>query len=508
MKLSVVTVLLVACLAALRPVAQEPTAARPAPGDALQTWIAEHAIAVRSIDPMDEDFSDLEPLMDAIGSARVVQLGEPSHGAGSTFAAKARLVKFLHRRMGFDVVAWESGLDDVRLTQAGMRGGDDPVTAAQRGILTVWSNAEEVRSLFDYVKASQGTMRPLEMVGIDMQVTAPGTDERVAAGLRSFAAALRDSELRGNVGKLVDRTIAAYERLHARLVERQRKRVEASKAGLSGKALDEAIKTWEQEEGEKRRPTRTDFDDFLGAAGGLLTAISKDSAAFEHVHGVREVAFMERTIENLRGRGASVFDGERSDPPPADVRTSNGWNRRDALMAGNLRWLMEQVYPDRKVIVWAHNAHVMHAYFAADWRGVHAEPQPNGMKAAGAFLAEWLKDGVYTIAMTTYEGEESWANGQRRGPIAPAAEGSLESRLHRLGKPLLFLDLRSARRDNGHPMRTPQSLRVSGYGPPTGPYGNDRVPDLTRAFDAVFYIDRMAPATAICAGRCQDRTAR
>ncbi|MGH9894114.1 MAG: erythromycin esterase family protein, partial [bacterium] len=67
-------------------------------------------MTVRSIDPADEDFKDLEPLIKAIGSARVVQLGEPSHGAGSSFAAKARLIKFLHRRMGFDVVAWESGL--------------------------------------------------------------------------------------------------------------------------------------------------------------------------------------------------------------------------------------------------------------------------------------------------------------------------------------------------------------------------------------------------------------
>src|SRR5687767_14724300 len=90
----------------------------PGAGDASQTWIAGHAIAVRSIDPMDEDFSDLEPLNDAIGSARVVQLGEPSHGAGSSFAAKARLIKFLHQRLGFDLVAWESGLHDVRLAQA------------------------------------------------------------------------------------------------------------------------------------------------------------------------------------------------------------------------------------------------------------------------------------------------------------------------------------------------------------------------------------------------------
>src|SRR5215470_11480252 len=103
--------------------------ASPAAPDELQKWLSDHAMTVRSIDAADEDFNDLEPLIDAIGSARVVGLGEPSHGAGSGFAAKVRLVKFLHQRMGFDVLAWESGLYDVGLTRAAMRSKEeDPVT--------------------------------------------------------------------------------------------------------------------------------------------------------------------------------------------------------------------------------------------------------------------------------------------------------------------------------------------------------------------------------------------
>jgi hypothetical protein len=38
--------------------------------------------------------------------------------------------------------------------------------------------------------------------------------------------------------------------------------------------------------------------------------------------------------------------------------------------------------------------------------------------------------------------------------------------------------------------------------PVTGPYGNDRVPDLTTAFYGVLFIDRMLPVTMICQGRC------
>src|SRR5687767_4187453 len=69
MKRSVVLILLLLCIAL--PAATRSTVPVPPSADALQAWIAAHAIAIRSIDPMDEDFSDLEPLVAAIGSARV-----------------------------------------------------------------------------------------------------------------------------------------------------------------------------------------------------------------------------------------------------------------------------------------------------------------------------------------------------------------------------------------------------------------------------------------------------
>jgi erythromycin esterase len=113
----------------------------------------------------------------------VVQLGEPSHGAGGSFAAKVRLIEFLHQRMGFDVVAWESGLYDVHLTQAALRAGDDAMAAAQAEILVVWSASEEIRALFEYARASQSTARPLEMAGFDMNLNAVAASDRIATDL-------------------------------------------------------------------------------------------------------------------------------------------------------------------------------------------------------------------------------------------------------------------------------------------------------------------------------------
>jgi len=430
---------LTAASAALAPAAPTPGWAQ----DPLTAWLAAHAVRVRTTDPADEKFSDLLPLAHAIGSARIVQLGEPSHGAGTAFAAKARLMKFLHRRLGFDVLIWESGLYDVALAQKGMEGTDDGVTAARRGIFTLWSAAAEVAPLFAYIKSSQRGPHPLEMAGFDMQVTADGSMERFAQDLRAFVGALPDPALRQQAAQLADQAIAARARLVA-----------------------------------TKFAAQADLDALIVAVKDLRTLIFGHRTGFDAVQGYIQTGFMDHAIQNMSADAQMRFDAARA---PTDAARES---RRDDANAANLRWLLDVKYAGRKAVIWAHNAHVMNAYYGPDFHAVHLDAAPGDMKTAGTFLAERYGNSLYTIGMTAFTGEEGFAVGGPASPIAPAPDGSLEARLHGLGLSNAFVDLRAPGRPAIPTARIPK-------------FEANTVADIGRIYDGIFFIDHMNRATRL-----------
>jgi erythromycin esterase len=199
--------------------------------------------------------------------------------------------------------------------------------------------------------------------------------------------------------------------------------------------------------------------------------------------------FMIRAIASLAGYGADLFEAYGKHSAEAAARYAvTGENRRDQVNADNLKWLIDTAYAGRKIMVWAHNAHVMNAWYGKGFDSVSLEPLTDGMKPTGAWLTGWYVDALYKIGITTYQGSDGWV-GAPPAPVPPAPPDSLEERLHRLGAPEVFLALRGSRGLRSF-SAAPLSMRIPKHKVET-------VANPAQPFDGLYFIDTMTPATSI-----------
>ena len=400
--------------------------------------MAGHSVAVRSIDPTDEDFSDLMPLVQVIGKARVVQLGEATHGDGATLLAKGRLIRFLHQVMGFDVLAWEAGFFDMQLVAKSLRAGQPASDAASRGLYKIW-RVKEVATTLDYVRVSQGTDRPIETVGFDCRVST--------------------IEARG---EHFPRTVFEFfDRLDPSLISAQeRKDLIAMSEGLV--PVD-----------YYNKPGLRQFN--RGLPKRLVETIDRRRGDLLVHYSAREIDWVRQSLVSLMAMDRALGPGDKQ---PAD-----GYNR-DAAMAENLLWWLNGPLKERKVIVWAHNYHVMH-----DLYGRTASPGVAPVREAkltvpggpmGRFLKDELGADLYTIGFNSFSG----FLGEENEPPT-VTPGDLETLLHGVGRPLLFLDLSRLAAD--HWLRAPMTGNFYFHEPYAA--------NWTRVFDGVFFIDSQKPSS-------------
>jgi erythromycin esterase-like protein len=128
-----------------------------------------------------DDFSDLQFLKPLLAGRRVVQLGESAHGVAEFNWLKVRLVKILHRELGFDVVAFESSLSacDIADTRIGKA---PPIEVMRECIFPVWHSSETL-GLFEYLDASRAAGRRISLAGFDTQNSSREARPEVTARL-------------------------------------------------------------------------------------------------------------------------------------------------------------------------------------------------------------------------------------------------------------------------------------------------------------------------------------
>jgi len=139
----------------------------PAPAEVV--WLSKNA--VRFDTPVaGSGFADLEPLKAIVGDARIVGLGEATHGTREHFQMKHRLVEFLAVEMGFTIFSIEASTPEAyRLNDYVLRGEGDPETLIAGMYFWTW-NTEEVLALVEWMRkfnASGGG--PIQFTGFDMQ---------------------------------------------------------------------------------------------------------------------------------------------------------------------------------------------------------------------------------------------------------------------------------------------------------------------------------------------------
>ncbi len=410
---------------------------RPAPDAKLVDWVARHSIALKTIDPSDDDFGDLAPLKDLIGDRRIVLLGEQSHGDGAVFHAKTRLIRFLHQEMGFDVLAFESGLYDCRRAWRAFCDGDGPTpfAAAQLGIFGIWTGSNEMQPLIEYLGSKARTPRPLELAGFDDQMTALASRRHLVEDVKGLLANLGD------------------------------KRIDASTQALLIESLESLARS--ESLAERLSPFVVGCEKIEQACAAAGDGKDRDATA--------EFRFWGQYFKSLRALARRIELKQ-------DVAASS--SMRDRQMAENLAWLATDLYPNRKIIVWAASFHLMtNPQVILRTNGTPAYPQT---KTMGHELQSLLgKQDCFTVGFTSFTGRAGpWFRAPR--PVPPLPAGSLEDILEATGREQFLLSLRQPGEDAKW-LSDQWVASPLGYGP--------LVADWTQVFDALIFIRTMYPST-------------
>ena len=382
----------------------------------------------------------LEFLRDLVGDARVVALGENTHGTRDFFEMKARILRFLVEEMGFDTFAIEASWPEARRLDHYVRTGEgDPEELLSGLYFWIW-NTESVLEMIEWMRAHNEAGGDIGFHGVDMQF--PGMALHL---LREYLRSVDPAGEPQLTGKLDCLTRFANDHRGRRPHPGYEARTDAYRAEC-GASMEEVR--------EFLVSRRTEYE---AAAGEEAFAVALRAL---------RVAFQY----HLRATGEQL---------------------RDESMAENTIWLAERMGSTGRMVLWAHNIHV--STFPGFQGEYQREVFGDGM-VTFAFTHEY---GQHSALLAREEG--GCVGPVREFNLDDPVPDSYEAYLAGASAPEFVLDLRGLRNEPGSAWLF-ERRRTRG----SGACYSDEFPEwywieveIREGFDAIIHFETTRPTTLL-----------
>ena len=395
--------------------------------------------------------ADYAPLIESIGDARFVLLGEASHGTHEFYDARARITRRLIEEKGFNAVAVEADFPDAYRINQFVRGkGTDENAAASLGEFKrfpawMWRNRDVVNFI---------------------------------AWLRSH-----NDNLNENASKVGFYGIDLYS-LHTSIA-----------------AVLDYLERNDPEGAKRARERYSCFEDFgedtqtYGYSAGLGYSESCEGEV------VNQLLELNRRSAELASRGGSedFFYAEQNARLVKNAEQYyrlmyrsdvSSWNLRDRHMAETIVALEDHLLKQEnnaKIVVWAHNSHL------GDARAT--EMGRRGEWNVGQLIREHYGNESYLVGFSTYSGTvtaaTNWGDEAQHKRVHPGLPSSVENLFHttELERFLLLMPEESAIKNL---LRKPLLERAIGviYRPETERQSHYFTARVAEQFDAVIHFDQ------------------
>jgi protein-L-isoaspartate(D-aspartate) O-methyltransferase len=388
------------------------------------------------------DAADVGALLERIGDARVVCLGEATHGTSEFYALRAHITKALIRTRGFTIVAAEADWPDAGRIDRYVKGRAVPVGPEWRAFARfpqwMWRN-HEVLAFVEWLREWNGTHAFGGFYGLDLYSL-----------YRSIRLVL---DYLDRVDP--DAARVARER-YGRLMSWEGDPTTYGRAVVTGRyraCESEVVSMLRDVLAREIEYAASDGEHFLDAVGNA------------------------RVVANAEAYYRVMYYGGTA-----------SWNLRDRHMFETLEALLRFHGPHAKAVVWEHNSHVGDA--AATEMGVRGELN------VGHLCREAFGDRAYLVGFGTDHGTvaaaHEWDGPMRVISVRPSHPESYERLCHDAAIPAFFLPLRDparpAIREELAPPRLERAIGVV-YRPDTELQSHYFHAALPHQFDEWIWLD-------------------